>query len=89
MKDFLIKSYLYRGRSKEWPLDRKLICSDDLSGCNNKRKWWRQHEPADPHMAAPDHVGLETPSQRPWTQLVQVDAASEELRERLWWGRSD
>jgi len=35
MKDFLVKLYLYRGTSKEWPLDRKLICSD-LSGCN---KW--------------------------------------------------
>jgi len=84
MKDFLVKSYLYRGTSMEWLVDRKLICNDDLSGCNNKRKRWWQHEPSDPHMAA-----FETPSQRPWTQPVQVDAASEQLREHLWWGRTD
>jgi len=63
MKDFLVKLHLhvYRGTSKEWPVDRKLM--QWLSGYNNKHKRWRQHEPADPHMTVPDHAGLETPSQ--------------------------
>ena len=30
-------------------MNRKLICNDDQSGCNNKHKRLRQHEPADPY----------------------------------------
>jgi len=28
-KDFLVRSYLYLGRSNEWPLERKLMDSSD------------------------------------------------------------
>ena len=34
----------------------------------------RRHEPADPGMTVPDHVVHEAPSQRLWSQPVQVDA---------------
>jgi len=43
MNDFLVKSYLNLGKSKEWPRGRKLLGNIDLSGCKKWCKQWFEH----------------------------------------------